>query len=59
MKAMSIIGLVLTVIFLSWLTMAAMSNGRIDIEEFAPVGFLYGLFMVPLTIIGFMGSRKK
>lgn len=60
MRAMSIIGLVLTVIFLIWLTLAAISNGRIDIEEFAPVAFLYGLYVTVLCVVGMVkGGRKK
>lgn len=60
MRALSIIGLVLTFIFLVWLTMAAGSNGKIDIEEFAPVAFIYGLFVTAFSIVGIVrGGRKK
>lgn len=59
MRIMSVIGLVLTVLFLIWLTLAAISNGRIDIEEFAPVAFLYGLFVTVLCVMGIVIGRRK
>jgi hypothetical protein len=60
MRALSIIGLIFTVIFLTWLFMAAASNGRIDMEEFAPVGLFYGLYMLAVVIVGIaLGGRRR
>jgi hypothetical protein len=60
MRVLSILGFIFTTMFLIWLVIAAMSNGRIDLEEFAPVGFLYGLFMIPVTLVGMiLGGRRK
>lgn len=59
-RILSIIGIFLTLVFLIWLFVAATSNGRIDIEEFAPLAFLYGLYMLALAITGtIMGGKKK
>ena len=61
LRIYSIIGIVLTVIFMIWVFMAAESNGRIDRDEFAPVAFIYGLHMLALSILGSItgGSRKQ
>ncbi len=59
MKALSIIGIFFTIIFLFWFILAATSNGRIDIEEFAPVGIFYGLYMLIFSIIATVSSFKK
>ncbi len=58
MKAMSIIGMVLVTIYLIWLFIAAASNGKIDMEEFAPVGFLFGLYFLAFSIVGVTQKRK-
>jgi hypothetical protein len=60
MRALSIIGLIFTTIFLFFLLIAATSNGNIDMEEFAPVGFMYGLYILAVTIVGtIVGGRRK
>jgi hypothetical protein len=61
MRALSIISLIFTAVFIGAVIMGALSNGRIDMEEFAPFAFLYGLAMIPLSLIGIIrgGKRKK
>ena len=60
MRVLSIIGLIFTTIFLIFLFVAANSNGRIDIEEFAPLGFIYGLYMLAVAVMGTIkGGRQK
>jgi hypothetical protein len=60
MRALSIIGLIFTTFFLIFLFAAATSNGHIDLEEFAPVGFIYGLYILAVTIVGtIVGGRRK
>ncbi|MFH0865953.1 MAG: hypothetical protein V1904_07145 [Bacteroidota bacterium] len=59
MKIMSIIGLVLVIIYLIWLFIAAASNGHISMEEFAPVGFLFGLYFLAFCIVGVVQRKKN
>jgi hypothetical protein len=49
-RVLSIIGLALTVLFIIWLFVAANSNGRIGMDEFALPAFFYGLVMLGITI---------
>lgn len=50
MKALSIINLVFTVIFLAWFLLFIASSGRISIDEFAGVGIVYGLWELAYAI---------
>lgn len=58
MKVMSIIGMILATIYLIWLFIAAASNGHINMEEFAPVGSLFGMYFLAFSIVG-VTQRKK
>ena len=59
-RILSIIGIVLTVAFIIWIFVAATSNGRIDIDEFAPPAFLYSLYMLAFAIVGaILGGKRK
>lgn len=60
MKALSIIGLVFSVIFTLWFLLFVESNGgRISVEEFAPVGIVFGLWSVSFAIVAIVSSFKK
>jgi ABC-type thiamin/hydroxymethylpyrimidine transport system permease subunit len=59
LRVLSIIGILLTVVFLIWLFVAATSNGMIDMDEFAPAAFIYGLFVLALSVIGTIKGGKS
>jgi ABC-type thiamin/hydroxymethylpyrimidine transport system permease subunit len=59
-RILSVIGIVLTVAFIAWIFIAALSNGRIDIDEFTPPAFFYGIYMLALSVVGtVLGGKRK
>lgn len=60
MKALSIIGIVFSLIFTLWFLLFVESNGgRISVEEFAPVGIFFGLWSIAFAIVATTSSFKK
>ena len=59
MKALSILNIIFTVIFLLWFLLFVVSEGRISIEEFAPVGILYGLWELAISIVSIVSAFKN
>ncbi len=52
MKTLSIIGIIITVLFIPFIIYAVLTQGRINFDEFAPVAVLYSLYMLALSIAG-------
>ena len=59
MKILSIIGIVISGIFLPWSLIAIFSEGRVSMEEFGPVLIIFGLFTLALSIVGLIYTKKR
>ena len=61
MKAVSILNIIFTFIFACWYILHISSQGRISVEEFAPVALLYTLWEVSFAIVALLSifSKKK
>lgn len=58
MKAMSILGIIFSVIFLLWYLLFISSSG-ISKEEFASVGVIFSLWSIAFSIVAIVNSFKK
>ena len=58
MKAISIIGIIFSTIFLLFIAMAVTSDRRITIEEAVLFIVILGLFSLALSIFGLVNSTK-
>jgi len=58
MKAMSILGIIFSVIFFLWYLLFLSSNG-ISKEEFAGVGIVFSLWSIAFSIVAIVSSYKR
>ncbi|SDS98051.1 hypothetical protein [Winogradskyella sediminis] len=58
MKALSIIGIVLSTFFIIWILIAIGSNGAISMQEAGPTIIIFGLFFLALSIVSLVSSIK-
>lgn len=59
MKALSIIGIVVSALFVLWMVLAIASNGGISMQEAGPFILIFGLFTLALSIVGVVSSKKR
>jgi len=59
MKALSIIGIIVSGIFLVWSLLAGTSDGRISMEEFFPVCVVVGLYFLALSIVALVKKKSN
>ena len=59
MKALTIIGIIFSGIFILWYLLMVSSDGAISVKEFAPVALLFGGYSLAVFIVGLIKSRKK
>ena len=58
MKAMSILGIIFSVIFFLWYLLFLSSNG-ISKEEFSVVGILFGLWSISFSIVAVVNAFRN
>lgn len=59
MKALSIISVVFALIFSFWFLLFIDSNGRISVDEFAPIGIIFSIWNLAFSIVAIVVSFKK
>ena len=59
MKALSIIGIIFSVIFLLFIAMAVTSDGRITIQEAGFFIIIFGLYSLAFSIVALVITAKK
>ena len=59
MKAMSVLGIIFSIIFFLWYLLFITSDGAISVEEFSSIGVVFGLWSIAFSIISTINSFKK
>lgn len=59
MKNTSLISIILSVLFLFFVVLFISGEGKISINEFAPVGIIFGLWCISFSILSFIKNKSE